>query len=244
MDYLIYNLGRRAPRATWALPAGFDQRLRTGQSRIAEVVDFAIQNCAKMLRMARPREFDEHQVVTAAKEVFWRHGYEATGLDVLERATHLSRSSVYAAFGSKRNLFEVAMQEYEGTFIESVLGRVEASGAGPADAQRFFAEIGSLFRGDLGDRGCLVVNAIGELAGRDAAATREGARLHTRYRRAFANALGVSTSRGERRRAIIAQRAEILAVTAMGVWITSRVDPRAAADACDAIIVQIKTWIT
>jgi AcrR family transcriptional regulator len=194
--------------------------------------------------MARPREFDEHQVIAAAKEVFWRYGYDATGLDSLERATHLSRSSVYAAFGSKQGLFEAAMREYDDTFIESVLGRVEASGAGPSDAQRFFADIGSLFRGDLADRGCLIINSIGELAGRDAAATQEGAKLHARYRRAFGNALGATTARGDRRRAIIAQRAEILAAAVMGVWITSRVDPRAAADACDAIVAQIKAWTT
>lgn len=195
-----------------------------------------------MSLVARPREFDERKVIAAAKEVFWRRGYEATGLDDLERATHLSRSSVYAAFGSKRQLFAAALAEYEDTFIQSLLGRVEAPGAAPADAQAFFAEIASMFRSELSDRGCLVVNAIGELVGRDPAMGRDGQEFHARYRRAFANALGIATTRGERRRALIAQRAEILAVSAMGVWITSRVDPSAAATACDAIVVQIRLW--
>jgi TetR/AcrR family transcriptional repressor of nem operon len=197
-----------------------------------------------MLLVARPREFDERKVIAAAKEVFWRRGYEATGLDEIERATHLSRSSVYAAYGSKRQLFEAALVEYQATFIQGLLGRVEAPGAAPTDAQAFFAEIGSMFRSELGDRGCLMVNAIGELVGRDPAMGRDGREFHARYRRAFANALGITTTRGERRRAVIAQRSEILAVSAMGVWITSRVDPRAAATACDAIVVQIKMWST
>lgn len=136
------------------------------------------------------------------------------------------------------------MRDYNDTFIESILRSVEASGASPPDAQRFFAEIGSLFRGDLADRGCLIINAIGELAGRDAAATQEGAKLHARYRRAFGNALGASTARSEGQRVTNAQRAEILAAVAMGVWITSRVKPRAAADACDAVVVQINSWTT
>jgi TetR/AcrR family transcriptional repressor of nem operon len=194
--------------------------------------------------MARPREFDEREVVSAAKEVFWRHGYQGTGLDLLERATHLSRSSVYAAFGSKRELFQDALADYQATFIEDRLGHVEAPTAVPADAQGFFSEIGSMFRGELADRGCLLINAIGELAGSDAALAREGAQLHARYRQAFANALGLPTARGEPQRALVAQRAEILAVCAMGVWITSRVDPEAAADACDAIGVQISMWAT
>ena len=192
--------------------------------------------------MARPREFDERSVVVAAKEIFWRHGYDATGLDLLERATHLSRSSVYAAFGSKRQLFQAALAEYWASFVQARLGHVEAPGATPADAQAFFAEIGSMFRGELGSRGCLIVNAIGELAGADPALARDGEALHARYRKAFANALGISSTRGARQRAIVTQRAEVLAVAAMGVWITSRVDPDAAASACDAIVHQIEAW--
>lgn len=181
-------------------------------------------------------------MVVAAKETFWRHGYQATGLDVLERATNLSRSSVYAAFGSKRELFEAAIGEYQASFVEARLGHLEVPGATPADAQGFFAEIGSMFRGELGSRGCLIVNAIGELAGTDPTVARDGEQLHARYRRAFANALGVATARGARQRETITQRADILAVAAMGAWITSRVDPGAAAAACDAIIAQIETW--
>jgi AcrR family transcriptional regulator len=194
--------------------------------------------------VVRPREFDERKVIAAAKDAFWRNGYQGTGLDVLERATHLSRSSVYAAFGSKRQLFEAAIDEYRATFIQARLARVEAPGAVPADAQAFFAEIGSMFRGELGNRGCLIVNAIGELAGADPGLARDAGELHARYRRGFANALGLATTRGERRRASVTQRAEILAVSAMGVWITSRVDPSAAASTCDAIVVQIKMWST
>lgn len=195
-----------------------------------------------LLRMARPRAFDPEDVVAAAKEVFWRHGYESADLDALERATGLSRSSLYLAFGSKRGLFEAATEEYRVTFIESVLGPVEAAGAVADDAAGFFAKIASLFRGELGSRGCLMINAIGELGGRDPALSHAGAEFHQRYRRAFANALGGSTARGARRRALTSHRSEILAVCAMGVWITSRVDPISAADACEAIVEQIKLW--
>ena len=139
--------------------------------------------------MGRPREYDRDAVIDAAKEVFWRRGYEAAGLDVLEEATQLSRSSMYLAFGSKRSLFDEAMAEYRSTFIESLLGPVESDRATAEDAAGFFAAIASLLRGDLGSRGCLVVNAIGELAGRDASMARQGADLYERYRLAFVNAL-------------------------------------------------------
>lgn len=192
--------------------------------------------------MARPREYDRDVAVHAAKEAFWRHGYEACDLHVLEQATQLSRSSMYLAFGSKRGLFEEALAEYRSTFTESLLGPVESIDATSADAAACFAAIASMFRGDVGNRGCLIVNAIGELAERDASMARHGADLYERYRLAFANALGAGRTAGARERALIGDRARILAASAMGVWATSKADPAAAARACDAIAEQITVW--
>jgi len=56
--------------------------------------------------MARPRNFDEEEVVTLAAEVFGRLGFNAASIDDLLVATGLQRGSLYKAFGSKRNLFE------------------------------------------------------------------------------------------------------------------------------------------
>lgn len=192
--------------------------------------------------MARPREYNRDVVVHAAKEAFWRRGYEACDLHLLEEATQLSRSSMYLAFGSKRGLFEEAMAEYGSTFTESLLGPVESENATSADAAGCFAVIAAMFRGDLGNRGCLIVNAIGELAERDASMARQGADLYERYRLAFANALGTGSGGSARDRAVIGDRAQILAASAMGVWVTSRVDPVAAARACDAMVEQITVW--
>jgi AcrR family transcriptional regulator len=193
--------------------------------------------------MARPREYDRDAVIEAAKDVFWRRGYEAAGLDVLEEATQLSRSSMYLAFGSKRRLFDEAMAEYRATFIESVLGPVEAEGSTAEDAARFFITIASLFRGELGSRGCLMINTIGELAGRDGSVARQGAEFHERYRLAFANALRGGARRGAREQRLAGDRALLLAGSAMGVWIISRVDPAAAARTCDAVVDQIRAWV-
>jgi TetR/AcrR family transcriptional repressor of nem operon len=59
--------------------------------------------------MARPRNFDEDIVVAQAAQVFGRLGYNAASIDDLVGATGLQRGSLYKAFGSKRNLFELAL---------------------------------------------------------------------------------------------------------------------------------------
>jgi TetR/AcrR family transcriptional repressor of nem operon len=62
--------------------------------------------------MARHREFDASAALDRATEAFWTKGYEATSLDDLCAATGLSRSSLYATFGSKRNLLLLAVDRY------------------------------------------------------------------------------------------------------------------------------------
>jgi TetR/AcrR family transcriptional repressor of nem operon len=62
--------------------------------------------------MARPREFDTETVVEAVVDDFWSSTYSATSTDDLCHSTGLSRSSLYNAFGSKRDLYLVAIHRY------------------------------------------------------------------------------------------------------------------------------------
>ena len=62
--------------------------------------------------MARPREFDETQVLEAARDAFWSTGYGGTSIDDLTTATGLGKGSLYAAFGGKRELFERVFTEH------------------------------------------------------------------------------------------------------------------------------------
>ena len=62
--------------------------------------------------MARPRDFDEAEVLDRAMEVFWRHGYEGASMAELTKAMRLNSPSIYAAFGSKRGLFDAVLGHY------------------------------------------------------------------------------------------------------------------------------------
>lgn len=62
--------------------------------------------------MARPREFDENEVLDKALQAFWARGYDATSVEDLVAATGLARASLYGAFGDKEQLFHRVVKRY------------------------------------------------------------------------------------------------------------------------------------
>ncbi|MFO0612216.1 MAG: TetR/AcrR family transcriptional regulator [Polyangiaceae bacterium] len=104
--------------------------------------------------MARPREFEESDVLNAALGVFWAKGYDGTSIEDLVDATGVGRASLYGAFGDKARLFARVLDHY--------LERVRAldavdEGATPREA---LVEITSRWVGGAcatdGPRGCLL----------------------------------------------------------------------------------------
>lgn len=61
----------------------------------------------------RPRNFDLHQALDKALEVFWQKGYEGASLPDLTAAMGINKPSLYAAFGNKEQLFLKAIERYE-----------------------------------------------------------------------------------------------------------------------------------
>lgn len=62
--------------------------------------------------MARPREFDETEVLDRALETFWSKGFDGTSIQDLIDSTGLARASLYGAFGDKHQLYERVLEHY------------------------------------------------------------------------------------------------------------------------------------
>ena len=75
--------------------------------------------------MPRPREFDTDDALDAARDTFWRLGYEATTLADLTDAMGISRPSLYNAFGDKEALFLTVLGRYEQAYAP-MLAALEA----------------------------------------------------------------------------------------------------------------------
>lgn len=60
----------------------------------------------------RPREFDTEKALDTAMMLFWRRGYEGTSVTALTEAMGINVPSLYAAFGSKEELFRKVIARY------------------------------------------------------------------------------------------------------------------------------------
>jgi TetR/AcrR family transcriptional regulator, transcriptional repressor for nem operon len=120
--------------------------------------------------VARPREFDETEVLLAARERFWSTGYAATTLDDVLAATGLGKGSLYGAFGDKHQLFLRTFGDHSTALVEAVRRALD----GPdADAyQRLRAHVLAVANATASDvcrRGCLLAKGTAELSEHDPA---------------------------------------------------------------------------
>ena len=115
----------------------------------------------------RPRSFDEEQVLDQAMFLFWRKGYEATGVADLEQATGLGRQSLYGAFGDKRALFLRIVERYfERVLKPYVVDVLDAPGSGRANLERIFQQWEAAAQA-AEFHGCLVGNSVPEFGAKD-----------------------------------------------------------------------------
>lgn len=116
--------------------------------------------------MARPQEFNATEALHQAMDVFWCKGYEATSLADLLEAMGLSKSSLYAAFGGKRELFVAAFDAYRAERARE-MHQILTQGPARQAIERFFRKIVTDAGNGDSSRGCMSINQAVEMAPRD-----------------------------------------------------------------------------
>ena len=113
------------------------------------------------MKVRRERAYDE--TLEKVMKRFWRHGYSATSLTDLEKATGLLRGSLYHAYGGKREMFMEALSRYDRLHREARISVLEDNPS-PRGAVLAFFEAAAQ---DVARDGCLMVNSALELGAHD-----------------------------------------------------------------------------
>lgn len=107
--------------------------------------------------MGRNKNYDRTEVIEIAMETFWLKGYSSTSLSDLTEHTGLNKKSLYNEFGSKEELFNIALDHYN----QKRGSQVELLRREPLGFQNiidFFKKLAN----DTDKRGCLLALSINE----------------------------------------------------------------------------------
>ncbi len=148
------------------------------------------------MTIGRPRQFDTATAVVQAMRLFWRKGYEGTSLSDLTEELGITRPSLYAAFGSKEELFLKALDRYDQETSRFIKPALDAPTARELIEGMVYGACA--FHADSKNPpGCLMVH--GALIGGDASASvrRETNRRRSQLRDRIAKRLARAQAEGD-----------------------------------------------
>lgn len=120
------------------------------------------------MRPGPAKHFDPARALAGARDLFWRRGYDGTGLAELEAELGIGRKSLYDTFGNKRALYLAALEQYGATVIDAIAQGLEREGT-PAfeNLERVLTKLGR-HHGSGASLGCLLGVGMGQVARDDA----------------------------------------------------------------------------
>ena len=164
--------------------------------------------------MPRQKQYIEEEVIEKAMELFWRNGYEATSVRMLEKEMGINQFSMYSSFGSKHGVFLESIKLYAKK-ANLLVDKLEKASNGIEDIKQFFYDFIELSRKNDLKRGCLMVNTLTELGDKtDDLLLSEMLEFSKRRDAAFKQKLHLGSNRDEE---TISKQTNFLSITAGGL---------------------------
>lgn len=111
-------------------------------------------------KRGRPPAFDRETVLASARDTFWKHGYDGSSIADLTAAMGITPQSLYAAFGSKAELYRETLDQYRrmprpepGNPFQDKLDTVTAF-------ERFLTNSAKIFTAPEHPKGCMISTAV------------------------------------------------------------------------------------
>jgi len=168
------------------------------------------------MNVGRPIQFQPDAVLEKAMQLFWRKGYQGSSLQALLAATGLSKSSLYNAFGGKKQLFQRCLIRYRDQSAGRLRRHLEEAESAHAFISETLLSVAREPRTGTGPRGCFVMNTATEFAQCDGDVARQVDHSLTLFHDRFLAAVKRGQQEGEITRNIDPGMLATYLVTCMG----------------------------
>ena len=177
--------------------------------------------------MARPKAFDEDDVLEKALATFWQRGYHATSMQDLVAGMGISRASLYDTFGDKHQLFIRVLSRYQdrsGTLLQALTAAPDVPA--PVRIRQLLNALLQQALDDKAQHGCFLVNAATERLPHDPDTAAVAARNQQQLETVLTQVLTQGQARGEvSPRAAPQAQARLLLSVINGMRIMAKIDP-------------------
>ena len=117
--------------------------------------------------MSKQAKFDRDEVIEKAKNLYWEKGYHATSMRNLQDVVDMRPGSIYAAFGSKDNLFKEALNRYAEVGAENLAECMAQETTALGGLKRFLRNVTICNKSTAPSGMCMIVKSVAELTQSD-----------------------------------------------------------------------------
>lgn len=170
-----------------------------------------------------PRQTPDIQVaLDAAKEVFWRSGYQDASIEEVVKATGFNRYAIYSAFGGKLELFLAVLEGYYNQRKNAFLDSLNNARTAPLDAVKMVFDE-SISEMAARGSGCLICNVAIEVSRHEQVVSDRIGDYLREMTFAMAAALHMAEQRGELNPALTPEEgAKLLIALKLGLGVHAR----------------------
>jgi AcrR family transcriptional regulator len=112
--------------------------------------------------MARKKQYIEEEVIEKAMNLFWRNGYEATSMSMLEKEMGINKFSIYASFGSKNGVFLESITCYKKK-LSQLTNKLRSADDGIVGLKQYFYDFIDFTKETEFGKGCLITNTANQI---------------------------------------------------------------------------------
>lgn len=117
--------------------------------------------------MARPKNFNQQEVLDKALNLFWEQGYNATSIQDLVDHLGINRASIYDTWGDKRGFYLETLTAYRKKGASHFLERLRSNQSSKEIIRNFLKDVTVEAIEDTCNKGCFLSNSASELANSD-----------------------------------------------------------------------------